>query len=82
MSDILTAIYYDEYNGLRGKGILKPPYTEAESALLERLDTLDPQTAKELERSIRAVATEQRDRAFLCGSRFGAQLTAELLETI
>ncbi len=82
MFDILTAIYYDDLHDLRGKRILKPPYTTAENALCECLDTLDPETAKELERCFRIVAIEQRDKAFLCGSRFGAQLMAEFLEGV
>ena len=63
MFDILTAIYYDDLHDLRGKRILKPPYT-----------TADPETAKELKQRFRIVAIEQRDKAFLRGSRFGAQL--------
>lgn len=82
MFDILTAIYYDDLHDLRGKRILKPPYTTAENALCECLDTLDPETAKELKQRFRIVAIEQRDKAFLCGTRFGAQLMAELLEGV
>lgn len=82
MFDILEAIYYDDFHGLQGKGILTPPYTTAEYALRQRLEALDPETATELEQNIRAVVTEQRDKAFLRGSRFGAQLMAELLEGV
>lgn len=82
MFDILTAIYYDELQGLRGKPVLKPPCTTAENLLRKQLETLDPQTAGELEKRIRCVAAEQRNQAFLNGARFGAQLMAELLEGI
>ena len=74
MFDILTAIYYDDLHDLRGKRILKPPYTTAENALCECLD--------KLKQRFRIVAIEQRDKAFLRGSRFGAQLMAELLEGV
>lgn len=80
MYDILTAIYYGELSGLRGKSPMKQPYSIAEQRIQNRLREMDPKTAKELRREIRALAMEQRDKAFQCGVRFGAQLTAQLLE--
>ena len=80
MLDILTAIQYDEFTGLRGKAPMEAPYTIAEEHILHRLHALEPKTAKTFRREIQVLALEQRDMAFRTGVRFGAQLMAQLLE--
>lgn len=80
MYDILSAIYYEELTGLRGKRPMEPPYSDAEDHILYALHTLDPRAAMELKRNIRSLAIEQRDSAFQTGVHFGAQLMAQLLQ--
>ena len=80
MYDILTAIYYGELPSLRGKSPMKQPYSIAEQRIQNYLREMDPKTAEELRREIQVLALEQRDEAFQCGVRFGAQLTVQLLE--
>lgn len=80
MLDILMEIYYGELTGMRGKPPLEPPYSIEESRVQRRLCAMDPKAAKEFRREIRALVVEQRDAAFRSGVRFGAQLTAQLME--
>ena len=80
MYDILTAIVDDEPCGLRGKRPMKPPYSPAELRIQRRLEAMTPKTAEAFRREIRALAVEQRDAAFRSGVRFGAQMTAQMLE--
>lgn len=79
MYDILTGIYYGELSALRGKLPLEPPYSAAESRVLCRLRAMDPETAEEWRREIRALAMDREDAAFRSGARFGAQLAAQLM---
>ena len=80
MFDILTAILYDEPFHFRGKKPLVSPYSVAELAVANDLRKMDDEIAEELEKKIRAVVGEYRNQAFLTGTRFGAQLMAQLLE--
>ena len=82
MSNLLSAIFYDEPLSLRGKKAFDGPLTAAERQMMSALEALglEDGLAEELEKKIRALAVESRDRAFLTGARFGARLMLELTE--
>lgn len=82
MFNILSAILYDEPFHFRGKKALVPPYSIAELQVANDLRKLDDDIAGPLEKEIRVLVREYRDRAFLAGARFGAQLTLELTEDL
>ncbi len=80
MFDILSAILYEEPMNLRGKETFASPCTAAETQVLAHLKTLDSAAADTLKPYIYALVQEQVSQAFLSGTRFGAQLTLQLIE--
>ncbi len=82
MFDILTALYYNELDGLPGKSAFAEPCTIAERTVLTQLKTLDGETAEALKSSIYTLVQEGTATAFCSGLRFGAQLMAQLLQDV
>lgn len=80
MIDILNTIYEDGPLPLSVLCSLTEPQTEDERRIATQLRVVDEKVAEALIPSIERLADHQAERAFSIGTRFGAQLMAQLLE--
>ena len=80
MTDILDEIISSNRLGLLGKEPLEPPLSFYEQEIVEYLQTLDGETARDLRDRIQSAVMERHMDAVRAGIRFGARLAAELAD--